>query len=114
MTARATKAAVRRRPIRLKFGFTGILTTSATASRSNSSIRRARGEYRIARNANEKDALVTVPGAGLTTAEQLGLADKGDRIDGIGQNSFRPRTGLTVPPDGDHHQPAASAASEVR
>lgn len=41
------------------------------------------GEYRIARNANEKDALLTVPGAGLTTAEQLGLSSKGDRITGI-------------------------------
>ena len=46
------------------------------------------GEYRIARNANEKDALLQVPGAGLTTAEQLGLSDKGDRITGIGQNTF--------------------------
>jgi GWxTD domain-containing protein len=41
------------------------------------------GEYRIARNANEKDALMMVPGAGLTTAESLGLSDKGDRISGI-------------------------------
>ncbi|MCV4732351.1 hypothetical protein OFB80_31140, partial [Escherichia coli] len=41
------------------------------------------GEYRIARNANEKDALLMVPGAGLTLAESLGLADKGDRITGI-------------------------------
>lgn len=40
------------------------------------------GEYRIARNANEKDALATVPGAGLTTAEQLGLSDKSDRLSG--------------------------------
>ncbi len=41
------------------------------------------GEYRIARNANEKDALLNVPGAGLTLQEQFGLADKGDRIAGI-------------------------------
>ncbi|MCD9186259.1 MAG: GWxTD domain-containing protein [Pyrinomonadaceae bacterium] len=40
------------------------------------------GEYRIARNANEKDALATVPGAGMTTAEQLGLSDKSDRLSG--------------------------------
>lgn len=46
------------------------------------------GEYRIARNANEKDALLMVPGAGLTTAEQLGLSEKGDRISGIGQNNY--------------------------
>jgi len=37
------------------------------------------GEYRIARNPYEKDALATVPGAGLTTAEQLGISNKGDR-----------------------------------
>jgi GWxTD domain-containing protein len=41
------------------------------------------GEYHIARDPNEKDALLTVPGAGLTTAEQLGLSDKADRISGI-------------------------------
>ncbi|MFN2500600.1 MAG: GWxTD domain-containing protein [Pyrinomonadaceae bacterium] len=38
------------------------------------------GEYRLARDAHEKDALRMVPGAGLTTSEQLGLTDKGDRI----------------------------------
>ena len=38
------------------------------------------GEYRLARDANEKDALRMVPGAGLTTSEQLGLSDKSDRI----------------------------------
>lgn len=42
------------------------------------------GEYRIARNANEKDAMLMVPGAGLTLAEQLGISDKGDRISGGG------------------------------
>ncbi len=40
------------------------------------------GEYRIARSPNEKDALLNVPGAGLTTAESLGLANKGDRLTG--------------------------------
>src|SRR5215468_10208849 len=45
------------------------------------------GEYHIARDANEKDALLTVPGAGLTTAEQLGLSDKADRISGINNNN---------------------------
>ena len=44
------------------------------------------GEYRIAKNANEKDALATVPGAGFTTNEQLGLSNKGDRINGGGSN----------------------------
>ncbi len=45
------------------------------------------GEYRIARNPNEKDALANVPGAGLTTAEELGLSNKGDRnINGFGSS----------------------------
>ena len=42
------------------------------------------GEYRIARNPYEKDAMLMVPGAGLTLSEQLGLSDKGDRIAGAG------------------------------
>lgn len=42
------------------------------------------GEYRIARNPNEKDALLMIPGAGLTLSEQLGLSDKADRITGLG------------------------------
>lgn len=42
------------------------------------------GEYRIARNPNEKDALLMVPNAGLTLSEELGLSNKGDRITGIG------------------------------
>ena len=42
------------------------------------------GEYRIARNPNEKDALLMVPGAGLTLSEQMGLSDKADRISGSG------------------------------
>jgi GWxTD domain-containing protein len=42
------------------------------------------GEYRIARNPYEKDAMLMVPGAGLTLSEQLGLTDKGDRISGMG------------------------------
>jgi len=42
------------------------------------------GEYRIARNPDEKDALLNVPGAGLTLSEQLGLSNKADRITGAG------------------------------
>ncbi|MDQ5847213.1 MAG: GWxTD domain-containing protein, partial [Acidobacteriota bacterium] len=42
------------------------------------------GEYRLARNADEKDALLMVPGAGLTLSEQLGLSSKADRITGLG------------------------------
>ncbi len=47
------------------------------------------GEYRIARNADEKDALLHIPGAGLTLSEQLGLSDKGDRITGINMTGSR-------------------------
>jgi len=43
------------------------------------------GEYRIARSPNEKDALLYVPGAGLTLAESLGMANKTDRVAGLGQ-----------------------------
>lgn len=42
------------------------------------------GEYRIARNPDEKDALLHVPGAGLTLAEEMGLSTKADRITGVG------------------------------
>src|SRR6266481_6685157 len=42
------------------------------------------GEYRIARNPDEKDALLNVPGAGLTLAEEMGLSTKGDRIQNVG------------------------------
>src|SRR6266571_681811 len=42
------------------------------------------GEYRIARNPDEKDALLHVPGAGLTLAEEMGLSDKGERIANLG------------------------------
>lgn len=46
------------------------------------------GEYRIARSPNDKDAMLNVPGAGLTTAESLGLANKGDRISGINNSNY--------------------------
>ncbi len=42
------------------------------------------GEYRIARNPDEKDALLHVPGAGLTLAEEMGLSGKGDRVANLG------------------------------
>jgi GWxTD domain-containing protein len=38
------------------------------------------GEFHIARSPSEKDALLYVPGAGLTLAEELGLSDKADRV----------------------------------
>ena len=41
------------------------------------------GEYRIARNPDEKDAMLNIPGAGLTLNEELGLSNKADRVAGI-------------------------------
>ena len=41
------------------------------------------GEYRLARNPNEKDALLYVPGAGPTFAELAGLENRADRISGV-------------------------------
>ncbi len=38
------------------------------------------GEYRLTMDPSEKDALLYVPGAGLTMAEQMGLADKTQRF----------------------------------
>ncbi|MBC7933726.1 MAG: GWxTD domain-containing protein [Rubrivivax sp.] len=38
------------------------------------------GEYRIARSPDEKDAMLNIPGAGLTLNEQLGLSSKTDRV----------------------------------
>ena len=38
------------------------------------------GEYKIATDPEEKDALLYVPGAGLTMAEQMGTADKTQRF----------------------------------
>ena len=49
------------------------------------------GEYRIARSPDEKDALLMVPGAGLTLSEQLGLSNKADRITGVGGSSHYQR-----------------------
>ncbi|HKP71085.1 MAG TPA: GWxTD domain-containing protein, partial [Pyrinomonadaceae bacterium] len=45
------------------------------------------GEYRLARDAREKDALKNVPGAGQTAAEQLGLTPRG--IAGTSQSGFQ-------------------------
>ena len=42
------------------------------------------GEYRLARNPDEKDALLHVPGAGRTLGETLGFEHRADRIAGSG------------------------------
>ena len=41
------------------------------------------GDYHMSMDPNEKDALLHIPGAGLTQYEQMGLASKTDRIAGI-------------------------------
>ena len=38
------------------------------------------GDYHLTIDPNEKDALLHTPGAGLTLYEQMGLANKADRI----------------------------------
>ena len=47
------------------------------------------GEYRIARNADEKDALANVPGAGMKTHELLGFDTKAGRLINSGQASYQ-------------------------
>ena len=42
------------------------------------------GEYRLARNPDEKDALIHVPGAGPTIGELTGLENRADRIANLG------------------------------
>jgi GWxTD domain-containing protein len=42
------------------------------------------GEYRMTLDRGEKDALLEVPNAGLTWAEQMGTANKNDRVGGVG------------------------------
>ena len=72
------------------------------------------GEYRIARDANEKDALATVPGAGLTLNEQLGTSNKGDR------NTYNPNNNYQREQDSPfrkleiYHRSPASAASQIQ
>lgn len=42
------------------------------------------GEYRLARNPDEKDALLSIPGAGPTFAELAGLETRADRLANLG------------------------------
>ncbi len=49
------------------------------------------GEYRLAMDSEEKDALLTVPNAGLTTNEEMGISKKEDRVNygGMGQADYQ-------------------------
>ena len=52
------------------------------------------GEYHLTMDASEKDALLYVPGAGLTMAEQMGLADKSSRFNNTdGTHNAQPFSG---------------------
>jgi GWxTD domain-containing protein len=42
------------------------------------------GEYHMTLDRGEKDALLQVPGVGLTIAEQMGMANKNDRVGSVG------------------------------
>jgi GWxTD domain-containing protein len=42
------------------------------------------GEYRLARNPDEKDALINIPGAGPTFAELIGAETRADRLNNLG------------------------------
>jgi GWxTD domain-containing protein len=55
------------------------------------------GEYHITMDPSEKDALLRVPGAGLTMAESMGLADKSSRFsntDGTAMAENQPGEGM--------------------
>ncbi len=59
-------------------------------------------EYKLSIDPNEKDALLNVPGAGLTTAEEMGLANKADRILGaVNGNSQFSNHGINSTTGGD-------------
>jgi GWxTD domain-containing protein len=42
------------------------------------------GEFRLARNPDEKDALITIPGAGQTIAEMMNLETRANRLTNLG------------------------------
>jgi len=51
-------------------------------------------DYHMTIDANEKDALLHTPNAGLTMYEQMGLASKADRIAGITSSTLGPMSGM--------------------
>jgi GWxTD domain-containing protein len=46
------------------------------------------GEYRLARSPDDKDAMLNIPGAGLTLNEQLGMSNKADRVTNRGMFGY--------------------------
>jgi GWxTD domain-containing protein len=51
-------------------------------------------DYHMTIDANEKDALLHTPNAGLTMYEEMGLTSKADRIAGITNSSLGPNSGM--------------------
>jgi GWxTD domain-containing protein len=51
-------------------------------------------DYHMTTDPNEKDALLHIPGAGLTQYEQMGLTNKADRIAGITNSTLGPNSGM--------------------
>jgi GWxTD domain-containing protein len=64
------------------------------------------GEYRLTMDPGEKDALAKVPGAGLSTLEEMGLADRADR--------FTRTDGTTLPKRMIDSSPGAGYATSTR
>ena len=52
------------------------------------------GDYHMTIDPNEKDALLHTPSGGLTQYEQMGLANKADRIAGITNSTLGPNSGM--------------------
>src|SRR6516162_7182423 len=52
------------------------------------------GDYHMTIDPNDKDALLHTPNAGLTMYEQMGLANKADRIAGINNSTLGPMSGM--------------------
>src|ERR1044071_7259144 len=72
------------------------------------------GEFRIARSPDEKDAMLMIPGAGLTLMEQLGLSSKTDRVTNRGALGYTGPGRVRQPLLAPHalHRLAAAAAGQ--
>ena len=67
------------------------------------------GEYRLARDANEKDALEDQFRRGTTTSRTARVVNQGDRGNDVA-SGLPARAGLYVPPDGDTERFIAAAS----
>ena len=80
MNVRSKKAAAKHPLIPLKIG--AIATSTGVGTNVNIEFvdTTMSGEYHMSLDPEEKDALLYVPGAGLTLSEQMGMADKTQRF----------------------------------